>query len=161
MILNMRDMTCARSVSIFALLMIVAVGSFGCLNSVAMGSHIFENTDVAPEGHAILYLYRVQLKSAALVVPTLTVNGVKVIDLENDRYLRMVLTPGRYQVKTAWNWKWYFKERDSVTFHARAGKRYFVRVLPVSTDDFVLSLIPEKVALVEIAGTYGSARDGQ
>jgi hypothetical protein len=70
----------------------------------------------------------------------------------------MLLTPGRYQVKTAWNVKWYFTSTDSVTFHARAGKRYFVRVLPVSRDQFVLSLIPEEVALVEIDGTYGTTQ---
>lgn len=111
---------------------------------------VFQKVDRAPEGAAVVYIYRPSSFIGGGVYYDVRANGVVVTTLYNGGYHPYVAKPGEveFSAKT--------EATSSVTLDVKAGQTYYVRGT-VGVGVFVgrprLEVVPAEVAEKEIAET--------
>ncbi|HEY4126677.1 MAG TPA: DUF2846 domain-containing protein [Gammaproteobacteria bacterium] len=98
----------------------------------------FQATVAAPEGQAVIYVFRPEQSYAKAVAPDLTVDGSKLGAIQNDGYLMAKVVPGLHTVDIPYNfWTW-GDQCAPATLQANAGEIHYVQIDLSSERTFLI-----------------------
>ena len=101
---------------------------------------VFKPVDNEDKNKAVLYIYRPYGSGSALAAPVISINNLKIVILRNQRYVWVLLDPGKYVIETRRNSDWELGKEDAYQLVAESGRNYFLRV-PAETNFHLLLLL--------------------
>jgi hypothetical protein len=116
----------------------------------------FQPVDPPEAGRALLYIYRPWKFGSSLAAPEVYINEEKVRLLNNGGYTVVVLDPGGLMISTRRNSTWAQGNGVAMWLIVRPSHTYYVRIGTYSglgTSTFAPELVPEHIALAELAKT--------